>query len=123
MLVEVVLHIVLVVLRYGDVGFAEDNAETVYEGRLSHVDDVGAVCAEELRTREILLKLLHRHERHDAVAILQIEAHVVFQTLDIEDVVEVDAQQLVVALDEHEAVAAVEILLHEHREPLQRLVG
>ena len=50
MLVEVVLHIVLVVLRDGDVGFAEYNAETVYQGCLSHVDDVGAVCAEELRT-------------------------------------------------------------------------
>ena len=34
-----------------------------------------------------------------------------------------DLHQLVVALDEHETVAAVDILLHQHREPLEGFVG
>ena len=50
-------------------------------------------------------------------------AYIVLQSLDIEDVIEADAQQLVVALDEHETIFAVSVQLLCSAEPRECLVA
>ena len=123
MKVEVGLHLVLVVLGDRDEDFVEDDAEAIDEGCLGHVNDIGTVGTQELGLGQILLKLLHRHERHDLVSIFQIEPHVVFQSFDIQNIVETDALEFVIGLNEHEAVATVGVLPLNDGEPLQGLVG
>ena len=60
--IEVILHVVLIVLGDRDIVISEDDAEAVDEGRLSHVNNVGAVGAQELRLGQIFIEFLHRHE-------------------------------------------------------------
>ena len=50
-------------------------------------------------------------------------AYVVLQTLDVEDVVKTDTKQFVVALDKHETVFTIGILFLSDTEPFERLVA
>ena len=87
------------------------------------MDDIRAVCAQELWSGEETLEFLQRHHRRYLLAALHHKVHVVFLTFDIEDVVQTDTLQFVVVLHEHETVALIGILLHTDRQPLQGLVG
>ena len=104
MFVEVLLDIVLVGVGDGDVFVAKDDAEAVYLFDLGHVDDVRAMGAQELGTGQIVFEFLHTHKRHDALSVSEMDADIVLEAFDEEDVVEGDALQLVFALDIHEAV-------------------
>ena len=83
MLVEVELQLVFIVVGDGEEHIAEDDPEAVDGLYLRHVDDIGTVRTQELRLGQILVELLHRHERHEFLAILQADAHIILQTLDI----------------------------------------
>ena len=98
MYIEEVLHVILVVFGDGNVVLSEDNAKTIHKGCLRHVDDIRAMGTQELRPGQILLEFLHRHERHHLLTVFQIDTHIVFQTLDKEDVIEIDTLQLVIGL-------------------------
>ncbi len=103
-LVNVLLHGILVAVGNGNELFAEDEPGPLDGGHHGHVDNIGAVDAQELRLGQIVLQLLHVHQAHNALAVLQVEAHIVLQALDVENLVEGNADELVVALDEEEAV-------------------
>lgn len=123
MSVEIGLHFLLVVIGYGDIDIVENDAEAIDHLNLRHVNDIGTMGAQEFGLGQILVQLLHRHERHHTLAILQIEAHIVFQTFDVEDVVETDALKLIIALDKHETIALAGVLLQGGDKPLESLVG
>ena len=122
MLLQKVHHLILVVVGHGDVLVAEDDAQAVDRLHLGHVDDIAAVGAQELGVGEVVLQTLHGHERHHLLTRLQVEAYVVLQSLDIENIVEVEAQQLVFALHKEETVLQMDVLLLLCGEQLQRLV-
>ena len=91
MAVEIGLHLLLVVIGYGDINIVEHNAEAIDHLGLRHVHDIGTVGAQEFGLGQILIELLHRHQRHHPFTVLQIEPHIVFQSFDIKDIVETDA--------------------------------
>ena len=87
MLVEVELQLVFIVVRDGEEHIAEDDTEAIDGLNLGHMDNVGTMGAQELRLGQILVELLHRHERHELLTVLQTDTHIVLQALDIEDVI------------------------------------
>ena len=122
MFVEVLLDVVLVGVGDGDVFVAKDDAEAVYLFDLGHVDDVAAVGAQELGTGQIVFEFLHTHKRHNALSVSEMDADVVLEAFDEEDVVEDNALQLVFALDIHEAVGGAGLLATHEAEPFEGLV-
>ena len=111
MLVEILLDIILIAVGDGNILVAKDNAETIDGMYPRHVNDIRAMGAQKLRTGKIVFKLLHIHERHDFLTIGKVYTHIILESLDIENVVKGNTQQLVVALDKHKAVLGVGLLL------------
>ena len=80
--------------------------------------------AHELRPGQRLLNLLHVHQAHDRItAVGKINPDIIFQSLDIEDVVEHDLHQFVFALDKDETVVRGVLRLPYASEPFQCPVG
>ena len=103
MLFEKLLYVLFVGVGDGDVLVAEDDAETVDTLGLGHVDDIGAVGAQKFGTGQIVFKLFHVHKTHDLLPVSEIDAYIILESLNVQDVVKGYAYQLVVAFDEHEA--------------------
>ena len=103
MVVEILLYVVLVVIRYRYLYTIENYLETLHQRCLGHVYDKRAMGAQELWFGQILLEFLHRHERHDLLVVLKIETNVVLKSLNIQYIIETYSLQLVVALNEHKS--------------------
>ena len=73
----------------------------------------------ELWTRQVILKRFHVHQRHYFLAVFEINSHIVFQTLNIQNVVEANLYQFVVALYKHEPILLVVVNLSNAVEPVE----
>ena len=118
--IEILLHLLLIVVGDGDEHIAEHDAEAVDRAHLRHVDDIRAVSTQELWVRQIILQFLHTHQRHDLLAALQTDTHLILQTLHIEDIVEADTQQFVFALDEHDTIIVISLTFLKDIIPILR---
>lgn len=111
LLVEVIHKVVLVVVADGHRGVTlEDDVVLFYLADLVQVDDERAVDAHELAGRQMFLNLLHA-QQHDngLIPVVAGDAQVFAHGLDIEDVLDVDAHNLVVALDIDDVVVGVDL--------------
>ena len=117
----------LVAVANGDVEvIVVDDAVAVNLAYFAFLNDVGAVHPDKSRRRQHLFHRLHVHQRQDGVGrLLGVDFHIVLQTLDVTNVVEVDLQQLVLALDKDACGLGCALLfgLLQHLEPLQRFVA
>lgn len=124
--VDEVLEGLLVAVADGDVDVAEDDAVAVDFLDFVFLDDEGAVDADETAGGQQLLHVLHVHQREDGLLAGGGENfHIVLETLDVEDVVEVDLQQFILALDKDAGgflLATATFLVHQFV-PLQCLVA
>ena len=66
--------------------------------------NIRTVGTHKLVFRQQFFHALHTDQRHDTVAVDQLEAHIVLQSFNIKDVVKRHTNQLIVTLHENETV-------------------
>ena len=100
LVVDEILEGLLVAVADGDIDVAKDDAVALNLADFAFLDNEGAVHPDETRCGQHLLDGLHVHQREYGMGrLFGVDFHIILQTLDVADVVKVNLQQLVLALD------------------------
>ena len=119
MVVKELLYIVLVGVGDRYILLAENDTETIYLLSFRHVYNIAAMGAQKLWTRQVVLQFLHIHQTHNLRSVFQIDTHIVLQTLNVENVVQRNADEFVVAFDKHKTILGGSLLALGNAKPVE----
>ena len=89
MLVYIGKKLLFIAFRDGNVLFIEYDTASVYHLDFAFLHDEGTMHTDELVGRQTFFHGLHAQEGEDGLlSVFQMDFHIVFQTLDVEDVAE-----------------------------------